>query len=217
MLKVSSVSFSADDKEILKKVSLDFLDNQFTVITGPNGGGKSTLAKVLIGIYTPASGKIALDGEDITKLDITTRAKKGLSYSFQQPVKIKGIKVRDLLEIAGANNPSEYLEMVGLSPEEYLDREVSSSLSGGELKRIEIASVLACGTKTIIFDEPEAGIDLWSFNDLVNVFKKIKKNRTLIIISHQERIIKIADRVIVLENGRIKRECSPDDLISEVK
>lgn len=221
MLEVNSLSFEVEDngkkKSVLKNISLHFDDNQFTVITGPNGSGKSTLAKCLMGINTPSNGKIILSGEDMTSLDITNRSKKGISFSFQQPVKIKGIHVKDLLEIAGAKDPEEYLKMVGLEPSEYLEREISGSLSGGELKRIEIASVLAKGSKVMIFDEPEAGIDLWSFNDLVDVFKKIKKNRTLIIISHQERIIKIADRVIVLENGKVKRECTPTELIEEVK
>lgn len=221
MLETKNLCFSVEEggkrKSILKDISLVFDNNQFVVITGPNGSGKSTFVKCLMGIVAPSKGKILFDGEDITSLDITNYAKNGISFSFQQPVKIKGIKVRDLLEIAGAEKPAAFLEMVGLSPEEYLEREISGSLSGGELKRIEIASVLARNSKVMIFDEPEAGIDLWSFNDLVNVFKKAKKNHTLIIISHQERIIKIADRVIVFEGGRVKRMCTPDEFIKGVK
>ena len=214
MLETKNLCFSVEEggkrKSILKDISLVFDNNQFVVITGPNGSGKSTFVKCLMGIVAPSKGKILFGWPP-------QRPARNWISSFQQPVKIKGIKVRDLLEIAGAEKPAAILEMVGLSPEEYLEREISGSLSGGELKRIEIASVLARNSKVMIFDEPEAGIDLWSFNDLVNVFKKAKKNHTLIIISHQERIIKIADRVIVFEDGKVKHIITPDEFIKGVK
>jgi Fe-S cluster assembly ATP-binding protein len=220
MLEVKNICFEANDngkkKSVLKNISLRFDDNQFIVITGPNGSGKSTLAKILMGINIPTKGDIFFGGEDITKLSITERAKKGISFSFQQPVRIKGVTVKDLLEAAGGKDFDKLLKTVGLPPEEYLNRELSGTLSGGELKRIEIASVLARNTDVMIFDEPEAGIDLWSFNDLVDVFKKIRKDKIIIIISHQERIIKLADRVLVLENGLVSKECSPEEFLKGV-
>ena len=203
-------------KKILKGISFSVGDNVLIVITGPNGSGKSTLAKCVMGINEISGGSILLNGEDISKLSVTDRAKKGISFSFQQPVKIKGVTVKDLLEAAGGKDYDRLLKTVGLSSEEYLNRELSGTLSGGELKRIEIASVLARNTDVMIFDEPEAGIDLWSFNDLVDVFKMIRKNKIIIIISHQERIIKLADRVLVLENGLISKECSPEEFLKGV-
>ena len=203
-------------KKILKGICFSLRDNELVVITGPNGSGKSTLAKCIMGINEISDGSILLNGEDISKLSVTDRAKKGISFSFQQPVKIKGVTVKDLLEAAGGKDYDKLLKTVGLSPEEYLNRELSGTLSGGELKRIEIASVLARNTDVMIFDEPEAGIDLWSFNDLVDVFKKIRKDKIIIIISHQERIIKLADRVLVLENGSVSKECSPEEFLKGV-
>lgn len=181
-------------------------------ITGPNGGGKSTLAKVIAGIYQPTSGQILLDGVDITHLSITERANLGLSYAFQQPVRFKGLRVKDLLSLAAGKNTSvteacNYLSEVGLCARDYIDRELNDSLSGGELKRIEIAMVLARGTKLSIFDEPEAGIDLWSFQNLIRVFEKMYEQTrgSILIISHQERILNIADRIVVIKDGRIQK------------
>ena len=213
ILELDAISY----KEILRGISFDVSENELVVITGPNGSGKSTLAKCIMGIETVSSGQILLENKDITKMPITDRAKSGVAFAFQQPVKIKGVTVKDLLTAAGAKNPDEYLKKVGLSPEEYLDRELSGSLSGGELKRIEIASVLARDSKLMIFDEPEAGIDLWSFDNLVKVFKNLKKNHSVVIISHQERIIKLADRVLVLDKGEIKRECTAVEFLEGVK
>jgi Fe-S cluster assembly ATP-binding protein len=213
MLELKNVSFSADEengkKEILKNISLK-IDERFVAITGPNGGGKSTLAKIIAGILTPSEGKIILDGEDITGLSITERAQKGVSFAFQQPVRFKGITVRDLITLAagkkiGLTEACEYLSEVGLCARDYINREVNASLSGGELKRIEIATILARGTKLSVFDEPEAGIDLWSFGNLIKVFENMHKkiNGSIIIISHQERILNIADKIIVLADGQI--------------
>ena len=213
MLKLKKISYKVTGgsrTKILDSLSLKIREGEFLVITGPNGSGKSTLAEIIMGIKTPTEGQIFLNDEDITKLSITERAKKGLAFSFQQPVKFKGIKVYDLLNIANGEmldqtEAGEYLNQVGLEPEQYLLREVNDKLSGGELKRIEIASVLARDAEVMIFDEPEAGIDLWSFEKLTEVFKRLKAGRrTVVIISHQERILKIADKIVVLENGIIK-------------
>lgn len=189
------------------------LDERFVALTGPNGGGKSTLAKIIAGIYTPTDGQIIFDGVDITDKNITERAKMGISFGFQQPVRFKGITVRDLINLATGKKLSvaqicDYLSDVGLCAREYINREVNASLSGGELKRIEIAMVMARGTKLTIFDEPEAGIDLWSFSNLISVFEKMyeKKGGTILIISHQERILNIADRIIVIANGEIIKD-----------
>lgn len=214
MLELRNVSFVAESddvkKEILKDVNLK-IDDRFVAITGPNGGGKSTLAKVIAGIITPTSGQILLDGEDITSLSITERAKKGISFAFQQPVRFKGITVRDLITLAsgkqiGVAEACEYLSEVGLCAREYINREINSSLSGGEIKRIEIATILARGTKLSIFDEPEAGIDLWSFNSLIKVFENMyeKVKGSILIISHQERILNIADKIVVIADGKIE-------------
>lgn len=204
------VSEDATDKEILKNINLT-IDDHFVAITGPNGGGKSTLAKVIAGIVTPTSGQILLDGVDITGMNITERAKAGVSFAFQQPVKFKGLTVKDLITLASGkdieiNEACHYLSEVGLCAKDYIDREVNASLSGGELKRIEIAMIMARGTKLSIFDEPEAGIDLWSFGNLIQVFESMRQkiNGSILIISHQERILNIADKIIVLEAGQVK-------------
>ena len=212
MLELKHVGFETDDnKEILHDVSLTVQD-RFVAITGPNGGGKSTLAKVIAGIYQPTSGQILLDGVDITHMTITERANLGISYAFQQPVRFKGLRVHDLLSLASGGETSvaqacAYLSEVGLCARDYIDREVNASLSGGELKRIEIAMVLARGTKLSIFDEPEAGIDLWSFQNLIRVFEKMYEQTkgSILIISHQERILNIADTIVVVKNGGIEK------------
>ncbi len=223
MLELKNVSFAVDAdgaaKEILKNVSLT-IDSPFTAITGPNGGGKSTLAKVVAGIYTPTSGRIYLDGEDITDLSVTERARRGVSFAFQQPVRFKGITVRDLISMAAGGSVSfsracSYLSEVGLCAKDYVDREINSSLSGGELKRIEIATVMVRGTSLSIFDEPEAGIDLWSFKNLIKVFENMQKKigGNIVIISHQERILKIADRIIVLTAGEVSGDGTPEEIM----
>jgi len=215
MLTLKNISYDVNDesgaKEILSDVSLDFPDGQFVVITGPNGGGKSSLAKVIAGIYTPTEGSIIYNGEDITDKDITARAKMGISFAFQQPVRFKGLEVFDLLRMASGDpkisiaEACEYLSEVGLCAKDYINREVDASLSGGELKRIEIAGVLARKSNLTIFDEPEAGIDLWSFANLIRVFEHIKEETkgSIIIISHQERILNIADVIVVIERGKL--------------
>lgn len=226
MLELKNISFTAEnedgEKDIIKNLSLK-IDNGFVVITGPNGGGKSTLAKLIAGIIKPTEGQIFLDGEDITDLSITERAKKGISFAFQQPVRFKGITVHDLISLAAGRVVSvgeacDYLSQVGLCARDYISREVNASLSGGELKRIEIATVLARSTKISIFDEPEAGIDLWSFKSLIKVFEKMHDTLggSIIIISHQERILNIADRVIVLANGTLKAEGSREEILPEL-
>ena len=197
------------ETDILRDVNLT-IDERFVAITGPNGSGKSTLAKVIAGIIKPTSGKIYFDGVDITDYSITERAKAGISFAFQQPVRFKGITVKDLISIAAGSNISvseacTYLSEVGLCAKEYINREVNASLSGGELKRIEIAMINARGTKLSVFDEPEAGIDLWSFNNIISVFESMynRTNGSIIIISHQERILNIADKIVVIADGRI--------------
>ena len=223
MLELRNISFSADTengtKGILKNVNLT-VDERFVAITGPNGGGKSTLAKIIAGILTPTSGQIFLDGEDITNLSITERARKGISFAFQQPVRFKGITVKDLITLAagrkiGVSEACSYLSEVGLCARDYINREVNASLSGGELKRIEIATVLARGTKLSLFDEPEAGIDLWSFNNLIKVFENLheKQGGSIFIISHQERILNIADKIVVVANGEIAQIGSKDEVL----
>lgn len=221
MLELKNVCYEAEggDKEILKDVSL-VIEDRFVAITGPNGGGKSTLAKLIAGIYQPTSGQILLDGEDITHMSITDRAKRGISYAFQQPVRFKGLKVRDLLSIAakdGAdfNRCCEMLSEVGLCARDYVDRELNDSLSGGEMKRIEIATLLARGTNLNIFDEPEAGIDLWSFQNLIHVFEKMYRQTqgTILIISHQERILNIADKIIYLKDGQVAKYGPREDIL----
>ena len=215
MLELKHLSFSVAaetaEKEIIHDISLTIGKGKFVVITGPNGGGKSTLAKLIAGIEKPTAGQILLDGVDMTEKSITERAHMGVSYAFQQPVKFKGICVIDLLRIASEKKLSvgdacAYLSEVGLCARDYINREVNGSLSGGELKRIEIATVLARGTVLSVFDEPEAGIDLWSFKSLIEVFERMrqaKRDRTILVISHQERILNIADEIVVLGGGRI--------------
>lgn len=209
MIELINVSYEADNKKILDDINIKF-DSNFTVITGPNGSGKSTLAKIIMGIIKPTRGKILYNGEDITSWSIDKRAKNGISFSFQQPVKFKGLTVYDLIKISSDkemdfNEVCNVLSNVGLCAKEYINREIDDSLSGGELKRIEIASVFVRNSNFIIFDEPEAGIDLWSFKNLIDLFKRLreKNNCKTIIISHQERIINIADKVILIENGKI--------------
>ena len=220
MLELKHISFEVDGgKEILQDISLK-LDGHVIALTGPNGGGKSTLAKVIAGIVTPTSGQILLDGEDITHLSITERANHGISYAFQQPVRFKGLRVRDLLMLATGQEHAmadacKYLSEVGLSARDYLDRELNDSLSGGEMKRIEIAMTLARGTKLNIFDEPEAGIDLWSFQSLIRVFENMreKTNGSILIISHQERILNIADKVAYLRDGRVEKYGTREEVL----
>ena len=213
---------SGENLDILHDINLT-IDERFVAITGPNGGGKSTLAKVIAGIITPTSGQILLDGVDITELSITDSAKAGISFAFQQPVRFKGLTVQDLITLAAGRSISiseacNYLSEVGLCAREYINREINASLSGGELKRIEIAMIMARGTKLSIFDEPEAGIDLWSFNNLIQVFEKMheKLGGSIMIISHQERILNIADRVIVVANGQIRTEGSREDILPDL-
>ena len=226
MLELKNISYVVEEeniqKEILKDVSLTIEDG-FVAITGPNGGGKSTLAKVIAGIYTPTSGQILLDGEDITSLSITERAKRGISFAFQQPVRFKGLTVNDLITLAAGKPISigeacAYLSEVGLCARDYINREINASLSGGEMKRIEIAMILARGTKLSVFDEPEAGIDLWSFNNLIKVFEKMNEtiNGSIVIISHQERILNIADKIIVIANGKVDKIGTRDEILPEM-
>lgn len=221
MLELHDIHWSTPDGvEILKGLSLRIPDSGLCVVTGPNGGGKTTLARVIAGLVTPDEGRIILDGKDITGLDVTERAKLGISYAFQQPVRFKGLTVTDLLELGSGRKLRDeevcaLLARVGLCGRDYRDREVNASLSGGEIKRIEIASVLARDSKLVIFDEPEAGIDLWSFAGLIDAFQEMKRGRkaSQIIISHQERIMEVADRIVVVENGRVARDGSRDEIL----
>ena len=217
MLELQNLCFSVEDggarKEILHDLSLSIDKGRFVVITGPNGSGKSTLARLIMGIEKPTSGKILFEGQDITSLGITERAKLGVSFAFQQPVRFKGIRVIDLLRLAsgkqlGIAEACDYLSEVGLCARDYIEREINSSLSGGELKRIEIATLLARQTKLSVFDEPEAGIDLWSFQNLIRIFENMRRNikdSSIVIISHQERILNIADEIVLLADGSIKK------------
>ncbi len=228
MLELQNLSFAVDDesgnKEIVQDVSLVIPDRKFVVITGPNGGGKSTLAKLIAGVLRPTEGRILLDGEDITELSITDRARRGIAFAFQQPVRFKGIQVIDLLRLAAGKRlkvaeACEYLSGVGLCAREYIDREVNDSLSGGELKRIEIATVLARKSRLSVFDEPEAGIDLWSFQNLIQAFERMRReihDSSIVIISHQERILNIADEIVVLQEGRIKCQGSAEAVMPEI-
>ena len=226
MLELRNVSYSVEEnntqKEIIKNINVTINDG-FVAITGPNGGGKSTMAKLIAGIIKPTSGQILLDGVDITDVSITDRAKMGISFAFQQPVRFKGITVNDLIRLASGkeitmSEACDYLSQVGLCARDYINREVNASLSGGELKRIEIATVLARGTVVSLFDEPEAGIDLWSFGNLINVFEKMHETLggSIIIISHQERILNIADKVAVLSAGKLKSYGNRDDILPEL-
>ncbi|MCI8875105.1 MAG: ATP-binding cassette domain-containing protein [Lachnospiraceae bacterium] len=222
MLELRGISYEVDDgehREILKNINLK-IEDHFVAITGPNGGGKSTLAKVIAGIITPASGQIFLDGVDITGMNITERAKAGISYAFQQPVHFKGLTVKDLITLAAGRTMKiseicDILSEVGLCAREYIDREINNSLSGGELKRIEIAMVTARGTKLSIFDEPEAGIDLWSFNSLIHVFERMRQeiNGMILIISHQERILNVADKIVLVKDGEVSAVGTKDEIL----
>ena len=223
MLTLENISFQVNGKYILKNINLVIQDNEFTVITGPNGGGKSTLAKIIMGIETPTEGKIFFDGEDITNLSIDERAKRKIAYAFQQPPRFKGMSVRRLLSLAHGRDLDEerccsYLTDVGLCSKDYLDRDVDASLSGGEVKRIEIASILARDVKLSIFDEPEAGIDLWSFAKLVETFQKLQKEskQSIILISHQERIMQLADEIVIIEGGTIKEKGNKDRILPQL-
>ena len=223
MLELRNISYvveqDGEPKQILRDINLT-IKERFVAITGPNGGGKSTLAKVIAGIITPTEGQIFLDGEEITDLSITDRAEKGISFAFQQPVRFKGLTVKDLITLAagkpiGVTEACNYLSEVGLCAKDYIDREVDASLSGGELKRIEIAMIMARGTKLSVFDEPEAGIDLWSFTNLIQVFEHLheKINGSILIISHQERILNIADRIVVLADGQVQQDGARKDIL----
>lgn len=228
MLELRNVSFGVQDekghKEILRNVQLTIDDRKFIVITGPNGGGKSTLAKLISGIEKPTGGKIFFNGEDITDWDITRRARAGISFAFQQPVRFKGITVKDLICLAAGDQKlstsgvCKYLSEVGLCAADYVNREVDASLSGGELKRIEIATIIARqSTKLAVFDEPEAGIDLWSFQKLIRVFEKMHtKQQSIMIISHQERILNIADEIVLIADGSIKKVGTKDEVLPEL-
>ena len=221
MLRLENIAWNAPEgKDILKGVDLTVDDGKMVVITGPNGGGKTTLARVIAGIEQPTDGKIILDGKDITNLDVTERAKEGISFAFQQPVRFKGITVRQLVETAAGdrlpeNQMCDILGSVGLCARDYLDREVNATLSGGEMKRIEIATVLARKGSMLLFDEPEAGIDLWSFARLTETFSALhsKREATMIIISHQERIIQMADKIMVIEDGQVKEYGTKEDVL----
>lgn len=223
MLELQNISFEAKTdsgtKEIINNVNLKINDG-FIAFTGPNGGGKSTLAKLIAGIYTPTEGKIFFNGEDITEMSVTQRAQNGIGYAFQQPVRFKGITVKDLIALASGKQLSTsevcgFLSEVGLCAREYVNREVNASLSGGELKRIEIAMAIAKNSELTVFDEPEAGIDLWSFNNLITVFEKMyrKKGGSILIISHQERILNIADRIIVVSGGKIEADGTKAEIL----
>lgn len=229
MLELKNISFEAHDesagirKEILRDVNLTIGENRFVVLTGPNGGGKSTIAKIIMGIERPTSGQIFFRGEDITNMDITERTKRGIGFAFQQPVRFKGLYVRDLLRFAAGKKLSteeacRYLSEVGLCALDYIDREINASLSGGELKRIEIAMLIARKAPLSIFDEPEAGIDLWSFHNLVSVFEKQRKETkgTIVIISHQERLIEIADTIVLVADGRIAETGDREEMLPKL-
>ena len=224
MLELRNVSFLVDDagkdKEIIRDVSLTVPDRKLVVVTGPNGGGKSTLARLIAGIEKPTAGRIFFNGEDITEMSVTERAQKGIAYAFQQPVRFKGIRVLDLIRIAAGkilsvSDACQYLSSVGLCARDYVDREVNASLSGGELKRIEIATVLARKAVLSVFDEPEAGIDLWSFRNLTEVFQRMRediKDSSILIISHQERILNIADEIIVIKGGVVEKQGTREEV-----
>lgn len=228
MLELQNLSFQVSgeadgQKEIIRNLDLTFEDHTFIAITGPNGGGKSTLARLIMGIEQPTSGKILFNGTDITHMNVTERARLGISFAFQQPVRFKGIKVKDLITLAAGNNlklsgACDYLSQVGLCARDYINRDIDGSLSGGELKRIEIATIIARNTPLAVFDEPEAGIDLWSFNNLIRVFEEMHRSsqNSLIIISHQERILNIADEIIVIAGGTVQARGQREDILPEL-
>ena len=221
MLELKNISFFRDNKQILDNINLEIDNSKLVAITGPNGSGKSTLAKIIMGILKPDSGNILFEGKDITKMGITERAKLGICFAFQQPVKFKGLTIKDLIELSAGNQiklyeACNYLSDVGLCAKDYLNREISSSLSGGELKRIEIAMVAAKKSKLTVFDEPEAGIDLWSFNNLIGVFEKMHneiQNSSIVIISHQERILNIADEIVLLTDGKVQAVGQKEEIL----
>lgn len=222
LLELKDICFTRDNRKILDHINLDIDVEKFVAITGPNGSGKSTLVKIIMGIEKPDSGKVIFDGKDITDIPINERAKLGMSFAFQQPVKFKGITVYDLLKIAAKKDINkaqacEVLSKVGLCAKEYVDREVNGSLSGGELKRIEIATVVLREAKLTIFDEPEAGIDLWSFNNLIDIFEKLSEDikGSTIIISHQERILKIADEIVLMKAGKIEKVGTSSEILEK--
>ena len=222
LLELKDICFTRDNRKILDHINLDIDIEKFVAITGPNGSGKSTLVKIIMGIEKPDSGRVIFDGKDITDMPINERAKIGMSFAFQQPVKFKGITVYDLLKIAAKKDINkaqacEVLSKVGLCAKEYVDREVNGSLSGGELKRIEIATVVLRGAKLTIFDEPEAGIDLWSFNNLREIFEKLSEEikGSTIIISHQERILKIADEIVLMKAGKIEKVGTSSEILEK--
>ena len=227
MLELRDISFEVQEeksqKEIIHHLDLKIGDGEFVVITGPNGGGKSTLARLIAGIEKPTAGAILFDGKDITEKSITERANLGISFAFQQPVRFKGVQVLDLIRLAvkeqvSAAEACKYLSEVGLCAKDYINREVNASLSGGELKRIEIATVLARASRLSVFDEPEAGIDLWSFQNLIQVFEKMRErtNGSIVIISHQERILEIADEIVVISDGSILKHGTRDEILPEI-
>ena len=227
MLEIKNLTYRVEGEdgpvEILKDVTLNIEDKKFVVITGPNGGGKTSLARAIMGIYPPTGGQILWNGTDITQMSVTERARLGISYGFQQPPRFKGMKVRDLLTIAAGSKISHdkacsYLTKVGLCARDYIDRDVDTSLSGGEVKRIEIATILARKSDLMIFDEPEAGIDLWSFARLTETFREIhdKKEATILIISHQERIIRLADEIILIANGKLSDRGSVEEIYPKI-
>ncbi len=226
MLELKNISYLPEGQKeaepILQDINLILEDNRFYVITGPNGGGKSSLAKIIMGIYRPSAGQIFLDGKEITELSITERARLGIGYAFQQPPRFKGITVEELLSLSGkqkcVNAGCSHLFDVGLCPKDYVAREVNASLSGGELKRIEIASLLSRNCKISVFDEPEAGIDLWSFSKLTDIFKKMQQSKdvTTVIISHQEKIIRLADEIILMADGEIQLRGDKASLLDKI-
>lgn len=225
MLELKNISFQVDaegqDREIIRDISLTIPPKKLIVVTGPNGGGKSTLARIIAGIEKPTSGRILFRGEDITGMDITERARLGIAFAFQQPVRFKGIRVLDLIRIAAGTQLSvadacQYLSSVGLCARDYVDREVNASLSGGELKRIEIATVLARKAPLTLFDEPEAGIDLWSFQNLIDIFQRLRQeihDSAIMIISHQERILAIADEIVLIRDGRVEKQGAREEVL----